>query len=128
MSSGEEKEEDPRVTCIKYLRDECDHCIMSPEYVDECNQLFGMDMKTHVISERWQLDDPEGDNQGLGAHEMAEDICEFYKVSYAPKYGKGSQLAECCKKLLEFFASPVAPTYRPKEPQSSSTSVTGIKA
>jgi hypothetical protein len=109
-----------RLERLTYLRDKCDHCIMPSAFVLECGRIFGCTLKPYTIHASL-LDNPNGDDQGMGAESIVEDVCRHYKVPYAAKYGRGSQLRECCEQLLVFFASPEAPPPRAKSTWTGTT-------
>jgi hypothetical protein len=99
---------DERIQRLIYLRDECDHCILSSEFVTECARIFDCKLECYKIDDSLLFEDT-ADPFGMGADEIVVHVCAAYKIRYANKFGRGSQLWECCARLLEFFASPQAP-------------------
>lgn len=106
---------DERITKLIYIRDECDHCIMKPSFVLECGRIFGCTLKPRKIDGWFMSPERDDDCEGLPADEIVENICNQLHVPYEMKYGRGSQLRECCAKLITFFtSSPDAPPPRAK--------------
>ncbi len=102
---------DERLERLAYLRDECDHCIMDSAFTLECGRIFGCTLKPYATDPAL-LDDPDNDPLGMGADEIVEHVCRALNVPYGMKYGRGSQLRECCACLVAYFSSPVAPPPR----------------
>jgi hypothetical protein len=106
---------DERITRLEYLRDECDHYVMKSTFVLECARIFGCTLKPRKIDGGWMRPErPDEDCQGLPADEIVEAVCRQLRVPYEMKYGRGSQLRECCAKLIAFFGTDAAPPPRAK--------------
>lgn len=99
-TADEKKQE--RIRLIVYLRDECDHDILSDKGVEPFRVPFGCPLKL-VPYGADVLYPTAKSNLGLGADALACELCKHFRIHYASKYGRGSQLRECCAKLLDYF-------------------------
>lgn len=99
-----------QLTAVKELRD-YDHCFLSPEGVKYFAKSFGVKLKPYRLSanphEPKGLTLYSGKSSALGmdATEMARSVCKQLNVPYESKFGRGSQLKECCEKLQEHFTT-----------------------
>lgn len=96
---------------------QADHAIFSREEARKLAEAMGVNaakMPVYAIEHRPDL--PKGadlTNAGctkigekrmmIGADTLAEWICKQLKLEYASKFGRGSQLRECCAKLSKHF-------------------------
>jgi hypothetical protein len=86
-----------------------DHCFISAEGAEKFSQAFGFSARTHVetaTSSDFQgltLHDGIKSAKGLGAHELARQICHHAGVKYKSTMGRGSQLRECCDALEQWL-------------------------
>jgi len=90
---------------------EYDHCFISPEGAQAICKPFGMTPRTYVLQANpshpkgLTLNNGAKEAEGVAADDLAEQLCEFTAVPYASKFGRGSQLRECCRALRERFAN-----------------------
>ena len=80
-----------------------DHLIFKPSFVERVNAAFDTTMAAHAVSPAL-LYDPSGDPNGLGAHELAEELCQSKGLEYDRKFGRGSQVQSCCNALDKWLA------------------------
>ena len=100
-----------QLTLLRELRDDYDHTVLSAEGVAAYAAAFGCPLQTHGI-DLAQLEPPRlGETQGLASDELAEKLCRHFRVAYASKYGRGSQLRECCTQLMAHLSAK-----RPRDP------------
>lgn len=94
-----------QLKAVKLLRD-YDHCFISTEGVTEITKPFGFVGSTIEASDSREhpkgltLESGPGTSaEGAPAEMLAAEICGRFNVSYAPKFGRGSQLRSCCDAL-----------------------------
>lgn len=115
-----------RLELLYTLRDAYDHLIVKVKVAERYAKAFGCRIKTHSYPSHL-LFDPSGSNKGLSSDSLAEQLCQQFNLAYDVKFGRGSQLRECCEKLIEHFskaaaAPPLPPTPSKKRARSSSSS------
>lgn len=82
-----------------------DHVFMSVEGAHYFSEPFGFTARTYMAHAN--PDDPKGltleggakSAVGVSAHELAIQICEHVRATYAQSMGRGSQLRLCCDAL-----------------------------
>ena len=90
-----------RIQLIQELQS-YDHVIMTPESVAEYATVFDCPLECEDHDPKYCYD--ESQTMGLGSHILAAKLCKHFKVNYVSKHGIGSQLRECCEKLLAHFS------------------------
>jgi len=106
-----------KIEAVKNLMS-CDHGYLFPDTVKQFGEPFGYYKTVKTPNEphiHKGLNCPgykRGELvEGLDAMHMAMDLCKIEKVKYADFFGRGSQLAECCSRLLEHLqGKPVTST------------------
>ena len=82
-----------------------DHIFLNEKGVERFAKPFGLVARCY--EHRATPNEPKGltlkngaeSAVGLGAHELAMEICEHVGVEYEEKFGRGSQLRVCCDAL-----------------------------
>ena len=92
---------------------EYDHCLITPEGVKKFGEPFGYcpaKMPKHTVDSKALKGltvegKADGEQvEGMDASRLAESLCRKEGVAYTPKYGRGSQLRECCDRLIEHLS------------------------
>jgi len=96
---------------MKYVEElrQHDHAFLTKEGAAYFSKPFGFAATTYVAHAN--PSDPKGltlDNDaesadGIGAHELAGQICRHVGISYEEKFGRGSQLRACCDALEQWL-------------------------
>lgn len=97
-----------KLEAVKHLA-EFDHQLLSPQGIKDIGEPFNYyrtEKYTDTRSEFKGLtlsgEHKEGDVvDGLEAHIIAMDLCKLENVDYRDMFGVGSQLRECCARLIE---------------------------
>jgi len=100
-----------RIEAVNALR-EYDHCFINQETVEEITAPFGFKGYTYVARSNAGPDNPKGltlsegldELRGQDAAVVATEICQHLKLDYMSKFGRGSQLRECCDVLSRYVA------------------------
>lgn len=92
---------------VRDLKDDGDHAILSVDEVQDFALAFGHAITCYEQSPA-NLFDPAGDRMGLGADELVEQLCAALTLRYAPKYGRGARLRECCDVLIAYLEAIIA--------------------
>jgi hypothetical protein len=88
---------------------QCDHGFLTVEGAERFSKPFGLKPRTYVAYSNptdpkgLTLDDGVKSARGVGAHELAMQICDHLGVKYPVKFGRGSQLRECCSALEQWI-------------------------
>ena len=92
---------------------ECDHGFLSKEGVEHFTKPFGFNGTTYPAKSNPQdfkglsLYDKDGNPvkelEGQDASKVAQEIAKHLGVAFTPMYGRGSQLRECCARILEYL-------------------------
>jgi hypothetical protein len=95
---------------VRDLRENYDHVFLTPEGAEHFAGVFGVPVHTYLAKDN--PDDPKGLRldptpggtprtvaKGVGAHELAAQVCRGLGVSFPIKMGRGSQLRACCAAL-----------------------------
>jgi hypothetical protein len=101
--SPEQLKNEERMRLIVELEEEYDHCILTPKSVKEYEDAFGCKLVLQTYPDDVVYD--PANNTGLAADVLAGTLCKHFKLSYVSKFGRGSQLRECCSVLLEHLKS-----------------------
>jgi hypothetical protein len=97
-----------------------DHCWVTDKMAKEIAEPFGVkpgsyksydtrsqfkSLTLHGINPLTKEPYKEGDYAyGIDASSLACDICLQLKIEYDSYFGRGSQLAECCKRIRDYLA------------------------
>lgn len=93
----------------------CDHAFLTVEGAHAISKPFGYTPQCYTA--KANPNDPKGltlDNganeaTGIGAHELAQDLCDFLNLPYRHCFGRGSQLRACCEALQQYLDNPTPP-------------------
>lgn len=90
---------------------ECDHAFLSKEQVHNLTKPFGFIGHTFLAKANpqdfkglslWnEKGEPIDEMEGQDASLVATEIARRLGVKYTPMHGRGSQLVECCARILE---------------------------
>jgi hypothetical protein len=88
-----------------------DHCFIAQEEVHAITKPFGFLGQTYVAKSNAGPNNPKGltlaegltELRGQDAAVVSEHICRELGVDYMSKFGRGSQLRECCEQLRAFL-------------------------
>lgn len=101
------------LAAVADLRD-YDHAFLDEEGVKHFGDIFGFIPRTYIAKadppgtpKGLTLEGGRKSARGLGAHELAMQVCRHFGVAYETKMGRGSQLRYCCD-ALEAWLRPTA--------------------
>jgi hypothetical protein len=80
----------------------CDHAFLGKDQAEKLTQPFGF--KARTWEHKASPNEPKGltlangatSAVGVDASHLAIQICDYLKLKYVPKFGRGSQLRSCC--------------------------------
>ena len=105
---------------------EYDHCFIGPDGVRELTAPFGFVGSTYLAQDTRNemkgltLGDGSKTAEGQDAERVAMQICQRMNVQYARKYGRGSQLRECCNRMKEHLQRQLLMAGDPKHLENGS--------
>jgi hypothetical protein len=88
-----------------------DHAFLTVEGAEYFSKPFGFTAYTHVEKadptaiKGLTLNNGAKQGRGIGAHQLAAQICRHVGVAYEEKFGRGSQLRACCDALEQWLES-----------------------
>lgn len=101
-----------QVKAVRFLYG-CDHAFLSKEQVHKLTKPFGFVGHTYLAKANPQdfkglslwndKGEPVDEMEGQDADIVATQIARHLGVKYTPMLGRGSQLAECCARTLEYL-------------------------
>jgi hypothetical protein len=97
-----------RIQTVEKLR-EYDHAFLSVEDAEKLTKPFGFNARTYVATANPKdfkgltLRGGAKSAKGIGAHELAMQICDHLGVKYPSRSGRGSQLRDCCDALEQWL-------------------------
>jgi hypothetical protein len=101
----------PRATMIAAVKElqQYDHGFLTAEGVDKITAPFGATGWSYP--HKANPKDPKGltfhdgskVKTGMAAHEIAERLCRHLGVEYVDAFGRGTQLRNCCRALLDML-------------------------
>jgi hypothetical protein len=100
-----------KLECLQTVSDlrGYDHAFLSPEVAEKLSKPFGFKAitSTHLArpNEHKGLTFKNGakEAEGIGAHDLAMEICDKAGIQYDSKFGRGSQLRACCDALEQWL-------------------------